>query len=324
MYKAFFGLARNPFEISPDPYFFYPTPRHNEALANLYYGIRKQKGFVVVTGEVGTGKSLLVRCLMQTLRQSNVAFAYVFNTRLSSREFLDYVLGDIGLKHDAGSKSDALRILNTFLVDRHRRGLTTALIVDEAQNLRSGVLEEIRLLTNLETAQQKLLQIVLVGQPELDNKLDSVELRQLKQRVGLRCKLEPLTHDEVPEYIYKRLERAGGQERASAIFPPSVIEVIWRYSNGIPRLINTICENALLTAYAVQLRGITVEIVHEVVRDFRLDVTPTASNGNDPLKGFEEDRDRKTVIQALLNLLEINELEEGVAANKEKKGSVLP
>ena len=323
MYKAFFGLARNPFEISPDPYFFYPTARHNEALANLYYGIRKQKGFVVVTGEVGTGKSLLVRCLMQTLRQSNLAFAYVFNTRLNSSEFLEYVLGDLGLKHNGSSKSEVLRILNTFLVDRHRRGLTTALIVDEAQDLRLGVLEEIRLLTNLETAQQKLLQIVLVGQPELDQKLDSVELRQLKQRVGLRCKLEPLTHDEVPEYIYKRMERAGVQERATSIFPMPVVEAIWRYSKGIPRLINTICENALLTAYAVQLRGVTVEIINEVARDFRLDVAPLASNSGDPLRGLEEG-DRKSVIQALLNLLEMNELEEGVAVSKQKKGSVLP
>src|SRR5690348_13228651 len=257
MYKAFFGLSRNPFEISPDPYFFFPTPRHNEALANLYYGIRKQKGFVVITGEVGTGKSLLVRCLMQTLRQSNVAFAYVFNTRLNSREFLEYVLSDLGLKHNSPSKTDLLRALNSFLIDRHRRGLTTALIVDEAQNLRPSVLEEIRLLTNLETAQQKLFQIVLVGQPELDEKLDSIELRQLKQRVGLRCKLEPLTEDEVASYIYKRLERGGAGDRGAAIFPAPVVELIRKYSKGIPRLVNTVCENALLTAYAVQSKVIT-------------------------------------------------------------------
>jgi general secretion pathway protein A len=324
MYKAFFGLSRNPFEISPDPYFFFPTARHNEALANLYYGVRKHKGFVVITGEVGTGKSLLVRCLMQTLRQSHVAFAYVFNTRLTSREFLEYVLSDLGLKHAAGSKSDSLRVLNNFLIERHRRGLTTALIVDEAQNLRRHVLEEIRLLTNLETAQQKLLQIVLVGQPELDDKLDSNDLRQLKQRVGLRCKLEPLDREEVPGYIHKRLERAGAGDRAASIFPPETMASVAHYSHGIPRLINTLCENALLTAYAVHSPVATAEMVHEVAKDFRLQVTHAGGNGNHNVPSFDdavEPTTRKSVIQALLNLLESSELEEaGTSYGQPRKG----
>jgi general secretion pathway protein A len=307
MYKAFFGLSRDPFEISPDPYFFYPTARHNEALANLYYGIRKQKGFVVVTGEVGTGKSLLVRCLMQTLRQSSVAFAYVFNTTLEPREFLEYVLADLGLRHNMASKTDLLMALHNFLLDRHRRGLTTALLVDEAQNLRPEVLEEIRLLTNLETEKQKLFQIVLVGQPELDGKMDSSELRQLKQRIGLRCKLEPLEFDEVPRYIRKRLERAGAGERSVSIFPTGTMQPIYQYSKGIPRLINTICENALLTGYAMQSSAITPEIICEVAKDFRLDTELRAPNGTDPLLALENSADpssRKAVIQALLNLLD--------------------
>ena len=322
MYKAFFGLSRNPFEISPDPYFFYPTARHNEALANLYYGIRKQKGFVVITGEVGTGKSLLIRCLMQTLRQSNVAFAYIFNTTLNPREFLEYVLADLGLKYTGASKTDLLVTLNNFLVDRHRRGLTTALVVDEAQNLRPDVLEEIRLLTNLETEKQKLFQIVLVGQPELDEKMDSTELRQLKQRIGLRCKLEPLDFEEVPHYIHKRLERAGAAERSQTIFPAETIGAVCRYSKGIPRLINTVCENALLTAYAMHSPAVTPEIVQEVARDFRLDQTGAIGNGNDPLQNLDSNdpASRKAVIQALLNLLEGPELE-NVASYAAKKGS---
>src|SRR5438067_8224323 len=300
MYKTFFGLSRNPFEISPDPYFFYPTPRHNEALANLYYGIRKQKGFVVVTGEVGTGKSLLIRCLIQTLQQSNVAFAYVFNTTLNPREFLEYVLTDLGLKHSSTSKTDLLMTLNQFLVERHRKGLTTALIVDEAQNLRPDVLEEIRLLTNLETERQKLFQIVLVGQPELDDKMDSQELRQLKQRIGLRCKLEPLNFEEVPSYIHKRLERAGAAERSRCLFPPETVVCICRYSKGIPRLINTVCENALLTAYALQAPVVTPEMVDEVAKDFRLE-EPASRNGHAPLMELENTiaSSRKSVVQAL-------------------------
>ena len=324
MYKAFFGLSRNPFEISPDPYFFYPTPRHNEALANLYYGIRKQKGFVVVTGEVGTGKSLLIRCLIQTLQQSNVTFAYVFNTTLNPREFLEYVLADLGLKHTTTSKTDLLVTLNQFLVERHRRGLTTALIVDEAQNLRADVLEEVRLLTNLETERQKLLQIVLVGQPELDDKMDSNELRQLKQRIGLRCKLEPLNFEEVPSYIQKRLERAGAADRSRSLFPPETVQSICRYSKGIPRLINTVCENALLTAYALRAPAVMPEMVDEVARDFRLE-QPLRGNGHDPLIALEdsaEARGRKSVVQALLNLLETAEPEAGISSAG-KKGNYL-
>ena len=218
MYKAFFGLNRNPFEIGPDPFFFYPTARHNEALANLYYGIRRKKGFVVVTGEVGTGKTLLVRCLMDALQRSQIEFAYIFNTQLSPDEFLRYLVGDLGLNPALRGKSEMLLALNEHLIQRHSKGQTTALIVDEAQNLHRDVLEEIRLLTNLETTQQKLLQIVLVGQPELDAKLDSVQLRQLKQRIALRCNLEPLSLQETPTYIRRRLELAGAGARAGEIF----------------------------------------------------------------------------------------------------------
>jgi general secretion pathway protein A len=181
MYKNFYRLTRNPFEISPDPFFFCATPRHNEALAILSYGVLRRKGFVVVTGEVGTGKTLLIRCLLDALTRNQVAFAFVYNPVLSVSDFLSHVLADLGLPSSARPKSEMLSRLNNYLIERSRRGGITALVIDEAQLLSWELLEEIRLLTNLETSQHKLLQIVLVGQPELDRKLDSQELRQLKQ-----------------------------------------------------------------------------------------------------------------------------------------------
>jgi general secretion pathway protein A len=197
MYRKFYSLTRNPFEVSPDPYFFYPTPCHNEALALLNYGVLRRKGFVVVTGEVGTGKTLLVRCLLDSLTLHKVASAYIYNPILSVRSFLEQVLTDLGLSAATRSKSEALSRLNDYLMARSRDGQTTALVVDEAQLLSWDLLEEIRLLTNLETTQHKLLQIVLAGQPELERKLDSHQLRQLKQRVGLRCNLRVLELQEV-------------------------------------------------------------------------------------------------------------------------------
>src|ERR1700693_211674 len=182
MYKKFYGLTSNPFEVSPDPFFFYPTPRHTEALANLAYAVLRRKGFIVVTGEVGTGKTLLVRCLLDSLTRNRVAFAYVYNPLLSLPEFLAQLLTDLGMPSQGRPKTEMLSRLNNYLLARASRGGITALIIDEAQLLSWELLEEIRLLTNLETSQHKLLQIVLVGQPELDSRLDSQELRQLKQR----------------------------------------------------------------------------------------------------------------------------------------------
>jgi len=275
MYKQFYGLRRNPFEATPDPYFFYPTPRHNEVLANLYYGVQRQKGFVVVAGEVGTGKTLLVRRLLDTLNRSRIAFAYVFNTRLSDLEFLRYVLTDFGLSISGGtSKGEMIRRLNEFLINRSRLGLTSALIIDEAQLLEWDVLEEVRLLTNLETAQHKLLQIVLVGQPELDQKLDLPNLRQLKQRIALHCNLQPLREDETHGYIHRRLELAGANSHASEIFPETTIARIHHYSRGIPRLINHVCDGLLISGYARQSRRILAEMVEETAKDLRLDLHP--------------------------------------------------
>jgi len=272
MYKAFYNLKRNPFELTPDPSFLFPTTRHNEALASLYYGVRRRKGFVVMTGEVGTGKTLLVRCLLQLLKGSNVSYAYVFNSRLSSAEFLQYVAGDFGLPFSGKTKSELLLELGSFLVARHQKELTTLLVADEAHHLSAEVLEEIRLLTNLETAHGKLLQILLVGQPELDEKLDSMELRQLKQRIALRAQLLPLDLEETRGYIQRRLQIAGANSHAGTIFSEETLAEVYRHSRGLPRLINTICENALIGGYARQLKSVPPDIIGEVAADFRLNV----------------------------------------------------
>jgi general secretion pathway protein A len=269
MYKAFFNLKRNPFEITPDPSFLFSTSRHNEALAALYFGVRRHKGFVVMTGEVGTGKTLLVRCLLQLLGRNNVAYAYVFNPRLTAMEFLQYMAGDFGLVISGKNKSELLLDLSRYLIARHQKRLTTVLVVDEAHHLSTDVLEEIRLLTNLETAEEKLVQIMLVGQPELDEKLDSNELRQLKQRIALRSQLQPLDMVETAGYIYRRLKLAGS-ETASSLLPVETIVEVFRYSRGVPRLINTICENGLITAYARQVKTVTPDIIEEIAVDFRL------------------------------------------------------
>jgi general secretion pathway protein A len=269
MYKQFFGLKRNPFEISPDPFFYHPTPRHNEALANLHYGVGRRKGFIVITGEVGTGKTLLVRCLLSELRKNNIAFGYVFNPILPVVEFFQYIMADLGLPYAGRNKTEMLLDLNRFLIQRHARGLITALVVDEAQALRSDLLEEIRLLTNLETSQQKLLQIVLLGQPELELVLDSPELRQLKQRVALRCQLQPLDEAQTRAYILSRLERAGAPSEP-AVFSDDALSKVFEYSRGIPRLINNLCENSMVNAFANEQRPVSSQIITDVAADFRL------------------------------------------------------
>src|ERR1700683_320628 len=257
MYKAFYGLKRNPFEITPDPSFLFATRRHNEALAALYYGVRRHKGFVVLTGEVGTGKTRLLRGLLQQLMQSDdVKYAYVFNGRLSPLEFLQYIAGDLGLPAAGKNKSELLLQLAGYVVSRGEKKLTTVLVVDEAHHLSTDILEEIRLLTNLETADEKLLQILLVGQPELDEKLDSIELRQLKQRIALRSHLAALDLNETQGYIERRLQLAGSSDPGT-LFPIETIATVHRHSRGIPRLINTLCENGLIAGYAQQVSSIT-------------------------------------------------------------------
>jgi general secretion pathway protein A len=272
MYKAFFNLTCNPFELTPDPAYFFSTRRHDEALAALHYGVRRHKGFVVVTGEVGTGKTLMLRCLLGLLKRSqDIAYAYLFNSRLSPTEFLQYIVSDFGLAASGKNKSELLLDLAQFLALRGAKKLTTVLIIDEAHHMSADILEEVRLLSNLETYDEKLLQIVLAGQPELDDKLDSVGLRQLKQRIALRAQLGPLDVDETKGYIEQRLQIAGATSRTAPLFSAQTIASVYHYSSGLPRTINTICENALIAAYARQLPGVTPDIIESVAKELHLD-----------------------------------------------------
>ena len=314
MYKQFFQLKKNPFEVSPDPSFLFPTRKHNEALAALYYGVRRRKGFVVMTGEVGTGKTLLVRCLLQLLNHSNVAYAYVFNSLLSPLDFLQYIALDFEIPNPGKTKSELLLQISNFLIARHQRNLTTVLVVDEAHHLSAEVLEEIRLLTNLETAQGKLLQILLVGQPELDEKLDSVQLRQLKQRIVLRSHLEPLEHEETRGYIQRRLELAGAP-KPEVLFPSETVARVYRHSRGIPRLINTICENALINSYARQAQTITSDVIDEVATDLRLNIVHTRA-------GTENNTDLWEAAKTLLQLHE--QLQSSKSRERDSRLTVVP
>lgn len=267
MYTSYFKLNRNPFEVSPDPHFFVPTDAHNEALAGLHYGIRAHKGFMVLTGEVGTGKTLVVRCLLDLLDRQKLTYAYIFCSNLTSYEFLSSAAADLGISDHASSKGDLFKQFQTFLLHRGGRGLYTALIVDEAQNLQPEVLEDIRLLTNLETAHGKLLQIALIGQPELDVTLESHALRQLKQRIALRFRLRALSETQTREYISVRLKLAGSQD---PVFSQPALRRVFRHSKGLPRLINIICDNALISAFATGLCRVTDTLVDEVAEDLQL------------------------------------------------------
>ncbi len=269
MYNAFFGFTENPFNLSPDPTFFYRSPQHEEALANLIYGVQSRKGFIVLTGEVGTGKTTMLECLRDFLYAQRTEFAFVFNSRITPIEFFEMIAYDLDLRCERPSKTEVLFKLNQLLLQQASEGRTTVLIVDEAHNLEWEVLEEIRMLGNLENRGGKLLQVILAGQPELDRKLDAPNLRQLKQRIVLRCALHPFTEAESTEYIVSRLSRAGMEN--SDVFPQEVLSEIHVRSQGIPRLINALCDNLLLTAFALERRDTTLEMLDEVAQDMRLE-----------------------------------------------------
>ena len=269
IYNPYFGFSENPFNISPDPEFLYRSPQHEEALANLIYGVRSRKGFIVLTGEVGTGKTTMLECLRDYLDTMRTEFAFIFNSRLTPDQFFEMVAFDFDLDCDRKSKTDVLFALNSLLIKQAEKGRTCVLLVDEAHNLEWDVLEEIRLLGNLENRGGKLLQIILSGQPELDRKLDAPNLRQLKQRVVLRCNLNPLEPDEAVGYIDTRLARAGMPDQT--IFSSELLEEIYKRSRGIPRVINLICDNLLVTAFAMERKTCTLEMLDEVCQDLRLE-----------------------------------------------------
>jgi general secretion pathway protein A len=277
VYLEHFGFAEKPFNVTPDPKFLYLSAHHQEALAILTYGVRERKGFIVLTGEVGSGKTTLLHTLLDRL-DPNIRAAYLFNTSLSQADLIRAVIEDFGVPTKATAVGDMIADLNAWLIDRLVRGENSVLIIDEAQNLSPELLESVRLLSNLETSKEKLLQLVLVGQPELNLTLNHPSLRQLKQRIALRYHIPPLTRTETMDYIVQRLRIAGARGQ---VFTDRALDEIYYYSRGIPRLINILADNALLTAYASRARLVDADAVAEAVRDLEL----TGETGFTPAGG---------------------------------------
>jgi len=267
MYLQHFGLLRAPFEMTPDPAFLYLGESHQEGLATLVYGVRSRKGFVMLTGEVGTGKTTLLHALLSQLDPSTAA-AFVFNPRLGPLDFFRVLFDEYDIQTPCTTKAEYLIAFNKFLIERLERDHPTLLIVDEAQNLSPEMLEEIRLLSNLETPQSKLIQIMLVGQPELEEMLQKQELRQLRQRISLRFRLRPFDADEAEHYVQERLRLAGytGKE----IFKRGGLRRLYSLTNGIPRLLNVVCDGALLLCYSRGQMSVDTSEIDEVARDLGL------------------------------------------------------
>lgn len=264
MYEAFFNLTKKPFDLLPDPEFLYMSSSHKKALSYLDYGIRERVGFILLTGEVGSGKTTLIRNLIKK-NLTNVILSKIFNTRVDSEQLIAMINDDFGLSVQNKDKISMLRDLNTFLIEQFVKGNKPVLIIDEAQNLDHDLLEEIRMLSNLETDNAKLLQIILVGQPELRKTLASTTLIQLRQRISINCHIQPLNLTEIELYILHRMEKAGDREAVS--FSQETINIIFTYSRGIPRLINIICDFILLAAFAEETRIIDAPLVQDIIGD---------------------------------------------------------
>jgi general secretion pathway protein A len=271
MYRHFFGMDDPPFGACSDPRFLYLMPQSQEVLSCLQYGVAARKGFVVMTGEVGTGKTTLLNSVLNSFEGQRISTAFVFNPRLDVIDFLEFVLADFGIPPATRTKSGMLLQLNRWLIERFRNGVLCAIVIDDAQNLSWDLLEEIRLLTNLETASEKLLQIVLSGQPELEQKLRNPNVRQLRQRISLWCKTRPLNCEETIAYIERRLEVAGASQ---PIFLPEAMQLVHRYSKGIPRLINLICEHALVSAYVEEIKPVPARMIESVSTELELTPRP--------------------------------------------------
>ena len=286
MYQTYYGLRELPFEITPDPRFLYLTPRHREALSTLEYGLSSAKAITVLVGEAGTGKTTLLRAALESERCATVRCVSLNNPTLTRDEFVRILANRFGLGADAASsKADLLDQLERVLRERRSRGEITALVIDEAQSLGHELLEEIRLLANIETADQKLLPLVLAGQPELSGRLEEAGLRQLKQRVALRCEIAPFDLPETAAYIASRIRTAGGVP--SELFTREGVALIHEHSGGIPRTISVICDNALVSGMAVERHPVDRSIVLEVCRDFlfKREASVVAAQPRDPAPG---------------------------------------
>ncbi len=265
MYFNFFGLRTKPFNTTPDPDFLYLSPGHKQALGSLIYGIKEKKGFIAVTGQVGLGKTTILRSFLNQNRQANQETVYLLNPNLSFTNLLKTLLRELGHTPIEGDDAEVLEQLHFVLIDKYREGRTVVLLIDEAQNMPVDTLEQLRMLSNLETPKDKLIQIVLLGQPELDGLLDRYELRQLRQRIAVRAIIQPLSKPESFEYIRHRLDKAGGEGKK--IFTPSALALIVQEAKGIPRRLNILCDNALVTAFGYNTALVTAKIAKEVIGD---------------------------------------------------------
>jgi general secretion pathway protein A len=270
VYKSFFGLKKNPFNVNPDPSYLYLTPQTGRTLDELTYGLESRKGLMLLTGEAGTGKTTLVNHLLHWLEHQHARTAFIFNSHLDSEQLFDFIFSDFEIPITPQAKANPLLAFNDWLLARYKAHDLVVLIVDEGQGLPIHVLEEIRLLSNMELPNEKLLQIILVGQPELEAKLRRPDLRQLQQRIGLRCRTAPLTLEEVAGYIENRLHTAGSS--SDLVFEPEAVEAVHSYSAGIPRVINLLCENALINAYVEHTKIIPAALVAEAARELQFDV----------------------------------------------------
>ncbi|MCQ9206599.1 MAG: AAA family ATPase [Omnitrophica bacterium] len=266
MYLRYYGLRENPFNVTSDPNFLYLSKVHKDAIAHLMYGINERKGFLEITGEVGAGKTTLCKALLKRLA-GNTKTAFILNSNLSELQLLEAILIDFGLQPKRRAKIALFRQLNDFLLDELRKNANVVLILDEAQNLTFSTLEGIRLLSNLETDKQKLFQIVLVGQPQLRQKLNSPSLLQLRQRIGVRFHIGPLGENETEQYIYHRINVASFEGKNNIRFAQQALEKIFKYSGGIPRLINLVCDKALLTGFVFESRLIDGNVIDKSIHE---------------------------------------------------------
>ena len=350
MYEAFFNLKKKPFDLLPDPDFLFMSSSHKKVLSYLDYGIRERVGFILLTGEVGSGKTTIIRNLIKK-NLSNVILSKIFNTRVDSEQLIAMINDDFGLSINNKDKITLLRELNTFLIEQFVKGNKPVLIIDEAQNLDQDLLEEIRMLSNLETDNAKLLQIILVGQPELRKTLASTSLVQLRQRISINCHIQPLSRPEIELYILHRLEKAGDREAVN--FTQETIDIIFTYSRGIPRLINIICDFILLAAFAEETKNIDAALVHDIIGDLDFErhywgsesidgrVTRESSAEassvirsepvfSELIKGINDRLDNmwknsESATQKLLKEMtaKVNELEKSVKSNEESTGKLM-
>jgi general secretion pathway protein A len=285
MYEKFYGFSEKPFNTTPDSKFFFPSAKHTEALNSLIYAINERKGFVVITGEIGAGKTTVCRTLLNKL-ELNTRVATITNTHLTCKELIAEILEELEIEYKGGTKQKLLSHLNTYLIKQLAADINVVLIIDEAQNLTPTVLEEVRMLSNLETEKEKLIQIILLGQPQLKAKLENIRLEQFKQRIAVYYHLTGLVRNETQEYILHRLKLVSNN--GYDFFTPRAMDLIYEHSKGIPRLINLICDSALLSGYVYEIRKITENIIQEVIRERDLSAAPPQSIKNEDVSVVSE------------------------------------